>query len=165
MGAPRLHGGSTTILSVQPHPVMTIPLRHVGQDHFVTGLQAADDFDGAHRTASQSLTGNTNRRTAVFRSILKSPTMLSDCPCTGRPMHKARFRDAELDGPIHVQVRPRASRQRCVQCNIHSDGAIFYRRVNADDMAWNHTVSRVNLRRLVQLHILGLGLNDFDCGL
>jgi len=34
-------------LSVQLHPVMTVPLRHVRQDNLVTDLQTIHDFNGA----------------------------------------------------------------------------------------------------------------------
>src|ERR1051326_5853852 len=39
--------------SLQPQPFMRVPLRHVGQDDLVAGLQASDHFYGAHRTAAQ----------------------------------------------------------------------------------------------------------------
>lgn len=68
----------------------------------------------------------------------------------------------QLNCAVNAQIRARAFRQRSVQRNVHGYGAIFDRRINANDMAGNDAIARVYFDGLIQLHVPRLRLRDFD---
>ena len=150
-------------VSFQAHAVVCVPLRHVRQDNLVTDLQTIHDFNGAHRTASQA-DRHTHGRLAAADQFEKSNFAVPVRLARAAP-NKARSPVAPVESFRQRLSQVGPLRQCCVQCNIHGDGTILNCRVNADDMAWNQTVPRVNLCRLFQLYVLGLAFSDFDCGL
>ena len=68
----------------------------------------------------------------------------------------------ELDRAVDAQIGARAFRQFAVDRHIDRDRSLLHRGIDADDVAFNDAVARVDRRLLVDLNIFRLRLRDLD---
>src|SRR5690606_30517263 len=147
----------------QADAVDLVVLRHIRQDHHVTGLQAGDDLDGVDRAAAQPDVDPDGRVAA--RLELEDPDRAVGL-AVGRAAHVDHvIEPLDLDHAIHAEVRPRARRQLPLERHIHPDGARRRRRIDPYYAAGDDSVSRVDRRRLAERDVPDLRLRHAQHGL
>src|SRR5690242_13042820 len=142
----------------EPDTIEVVPLRHVGENHFVPDLQAFADFNGVHRAASEY-----DVHPHSFRSIIHEleDSYLAVRLAIDGPTHvKHIFQVLKLDGSIHTQVGPRSQRERIGYMHVHSHGSVLDGRIDSENAAIHNAISRVYRRFLSGHYVLCLCLRN-----
>ena len=71
----------------------------------------------------------------------------------------------EFDRAVDAEVGAGAARQLAGELDVHGDGAVLRRRVDADDLAGDDAVAGVDRGQLADGQVAGLGLGDAQLGL
>src|SRR6266481_805391 len=116
----------------QPDAVEVVPLRHVGKDHFVPGLQATEHFDRVHRCATQFHV-DANGFTAIVNQLEDADRAV------GLTVYRASYiknvlQVFDFHRAIYAQIRPRTQRQRIVDSNIYCHRAVLHGRIDTRNM-------------------------------
>src|ERR1700722_9062870 len=145
---------------IQPDSVILVPTRHVGEDHLVAILQPAQNLYRVHGTATQCYLHSRRRLSVALQLEHANRALLL---AIGRASGKKHTRyTLQVNRPVHTQVRHRTRGQVAVQGHINGTSAVLYRRIDSRDLASDETVMRVYLCQLTELHILSLGLGNFE---
>src|ERR1035437_6230430 len=149
--------------SVQFNPVIRVPLRHVGEDDFVAGHEAADDFDGIDGAAAEfDLRAHRVIAVGVELEDTDLALLLAE---RGPPDVNDVVEPLELNGAIDGKIGACALRQLGGDEHVDGDGAVLHGGIDPADADGDDTVARVDLGGLANEDVLRLRLRHAHLGL
>src|SRR6478735_11804011 len=137
--------GPRELRLVELNALVGVPLGHVGQDHPVAGLEAAEDLDGVDGAAAELDLGadglGGGEIAAVGLEEVDGAALLAE----GRAADVDDVVETlEFDGAVDREVRAGALRQRAGEENVDGDRAILDGGVDAADGAGAEAVAGVD---------------------
>src|SRR5208282_3957632 len=139
---------------LEPDTIGVVPARHVGQDDSVSFVQPFNHLDRIHR-GSSDLYWHTQSPLSVRAEFEQTDgaTLLPEC-WTADIEHVVH--PLQVDGSVHAQVRPRALRKFPGEFDVDRHCSVLHGRIDPHYCACDHSVVRVDRRRLSNLYVTRL---------